>query len=204
VLQRPAVSVDATGAGKAAVELFRRSNVNLSTFTLTAGDPMVEDRSSYRNPKRDVISRTRAMLQTGRLKVARSLPHASLLARELVNFRFKVTSKGPDDALDWREGPDDDLVLALAIAAWQAERNPSLAFSCGYAVSETAGLKGPLALVETRVGPRAATVAGSLRAAHAARRWPTWRDWKRREFVGTGVSWRGSWCEPTRTPTNSE
>jgi hypothetical protein len=58
------------------------------------------------------------------------------LARELVNFRFKVTSKGPEDALDWREGPDDDLVLALAIAAWQAERNPGLGFSCGYAVSE--------------------------------------------------------------------
>jgi hypothetical protein len=82
--------------------------------------------SNYRIPKRDVISSTQVLLQTGRLKIARSLPHAALLARELVNFRFKVAHNGPEDALDWREGPDDDLVLALAIAAWEAERNPGL------------------------------------------------------------------------------
>jgi hypothetical protein len=64
------------------------------------------------------------------------------LARELVNFRFKVTSKGPEDALNWREGPDDDLVLALAIAAWEAELSPGLGFSYGYGVSKLAGWKG--------------------------------------------------------------
>ena len=141
-LTNPVVILDATGVGKAAVELFRRSNFSLSVFTLMAGDQMAQDGSSYRIPKRDVISTTQVLLQTGRLKIARSLPHAPLLARELVNFRFKVTSKGPEDALDWREGPDDDLVLALAIAAWQAERNPGLGFSCGYGVSEFAGFRG--------------------------------------------------------------
>jgi hypothetical protein len=139
-LGNPPVILDATGVGKAAVELFRSSNFNLYVFTLMAGDQMIQDGSSYRIPKRDVISTTQVLLQTGRLKIARSLPHASLLARELVNFRFKVTSKGSENALDWREGPDDDLVLALAIAAWQAERNPGLGFSCGYAVSEMSGL----------------------------------------------------------------
>ncbi len=133
-LQQPAVILDMTGVGKAAVELFRRSD-----FNLMAADQMVQDGGSFRIPKRDVISTTQVLLQTGRLKIARSLPHASLLARELVNFRFKVTPKGPEDALDWREGPDDDLVLALAIAAWEAERRPGLAFSFGYGVSEFAG-----------------------------------------------------------------
>lgn len=135
-LSNPAVVLDATGVGKAAVELFRPSGFNLSVFTLMAGDQMVQDGSSYRIPKRDVISTTQVLLQTERLKLARKLPHAPLLARELVNFRFKVARNGPEDALDWREGPDDDLVLALAIAAWQAERNPGLGFSFGYGVSE--------------------------------------------------------------------
>lgn len=81
------------------------------------------------------------LLQTGRLKIARSLPHAPLLARELVNFRLKVGGKASEDALDWREGPDDDLVLALAIAAWKADRDPGLAFSYGYAVSALQGWK---------------------------------------------------------------
>ena len=141
-LKSPAVILDATGVGKAAVELFRRSSFSLSVFTLVAGDQVVQDGGSYRIPKRDVISTTQVLLQTGRLKIARSLPHASLLARELVKFRFKVTAKTPEDALDWREGPDDDLVLALAIAAWQAERNPGLGLSCGYGVSEMAGFGG--------------------------------------------------------------
>jgi len=141
-LQKPAVSLDATGVGKAAVDLFGSSNFSLSVFTLVAGDQMVQDGRNYRIPKRDVISTTQVLLQTGRLKIARTLSHASLLARELVNFRFKVTSKGPEDALDWREGPDDDLVLALAIAAWEAERNPGLGFSLGYSVSKMAGFRG--------------------------------------------------------------
>jgi len=44
--------------------------------------------------------------------------------------------------LDWREEPDDDLVLALAIAAWEAEQRPGLAFSYGYGVSEFSGWRG--------------------------------------------------------------
>ena len=141
-VQKPAVVLDATGVGKAAVELFQRSGFDLSSFTLMAGDQMVQDSRSCRIPKRDVISTTQVLLQTGRLKIARSLPHASLLARELVNFRFRVTSKGPEDALDWREGPDDDLVFALAIAAWEANRNPGLGSSIAYSVSEFRGFKG--------------------------------------------------------------
>jgi hypothetical protein len=97
---------------------------------------VIQDGSNYRIPKRDVISSTQVLLQTGRLKIARSLPHAALLAREPVNFRFKVGQERSEDVLDWREGPDDDLVLALAIAAWEAERNPGLGFSYGYGVSE--------------------------------------------------------------------
>jgi hypothetical protein len=138
-LRKPVTVLDATGVGKAAVELFRKTNVSVSVFTLVAGDQTIRDGSNYRIPKRDVISSTQVLLQTGRLKIARSLPHAALLARELVNFRFRVGQERSEDVLDWREGPDDDLVLALAIAAWEAERNPGLASSFGYSVSEFAG-----------------------------------------------------------------
>ena len=40
-----------------------------------------------------------------------------------------------------REGANDDLVLTLAIASWEAERNPGLAASFGYGVSEFAGVR---------------------------------------------------------------
>jgi hypothetical protein len=141
-LKEPRVLLDATGVGKAAVELFRRTGIYANVFTLTAGDQMAQDGSEYRIPKRDVISTTQVLLQTGRLKIARCLPEAPLLARELLNFRFRVTSKGSEDALDWREGPHDDLVLALAISAWEAERNPGLAFSFGHSRSFFDGWRG--------------------------------------------------------------
>ena len=141
-LRKPVTVLDGTGVGKAAVELFRQSGFYASVFTLIAGDQVTQDGSNYRIPKRDVISSTQVLLQTGRLKIARSLPHAALLARELVNFRFKVGQERSEDVLDWREGPDDDLVLALAIAAWEAERNPGLGSYFGYGVSEFAGFRG--------------------------------------------------------------
>jgi hypothetical protein len=59
-----------------------------------------------------------------------------------VNFRSKLTAQTAESQLDWRDGANDDLVLALAIAAWQAERNPGLGFSYSYGVSEMDGWGG--------------------------------------------------------------
>ena len=132
----PAVVLDATGVGTAAVSLFRSGSLYVTTVTLVAGDQAAQDGSSYRVPKKDIVSVTQVLLQTGRLKIARALPHAELLARELVNFRSRVRAQTTESQLDWREGVNDDLVLALGIASWQAERNPGLGFSCSYGVSE--------------------------------------------------------------------
>jgi hypothetical protein len=134
----PSVLLDATGVGQAVVELFQQSGLSLQVFTLTAGDQRSHDGSSYRIPKKDIVSVTQVLLQAGRLKIAQALPHARLLARELVNFRFKVGHEKSDDALAWREGPDDDLVLALAIAVWQAEQSPGIPYSIVRVLSDWA------------------------------------------------------------------
>lgn len=138
-LSGPSVVLDATGVGTAAVNLFRYSGLYVTTVTLVAGDQSARDGSDYRVPKKDMVSVTQVLLQAGRLKMARALPHAQLLARELANFRSRVTPQTSESQLDWREGVNDDLVLALAIAAWKAEQDPGLglSFSCG--VSETDG-----------------------------------------------------------------
>jgi len=46
-----------------------------------------------------------------------------------------------------REGPDDDLVLALAIAAWETERARALASSLDHGASEDGGMASLLAWV---------------------------------------------------------
>jgi hypothetical protein len=58
------------------------------------------------------------------LKVADSLSETPVLVRELLNFQVKITPAANEAFGTWREGAHDDLVLAVAIAAWAAERCP--------------------------------------------------------------------------------
>ena len=48
-----------------------------------------------------------------------------LLQEELANFQARAPAAG-GDSVACREGPHDDLVLAVAVACWQAEWDPSL------------------------------------------------------------------------------
>ena len=51
-----------------------------------------------------------------------ALPEAQTLVQELETFRMKV-AVADEESLAWREGRNDDLVLAVAVAAWEAERD---------------------------------------------------------------------------------
>ena len=70
------------------------------------------------------MSALQVLLQSRRIKVAPSLPEAQTLVRELLDFKVKITLAANETFGAWREGTHDDLVLAVAIAAWEAERVP--------------------------------------------------------------------------------
>jgi hypothetical protein len=55
-------------------------------------------------------------------RVARSLPDAATLVSELESYRVKMPKNPSDPVVEWRERPHDDLVFALALAAWVGER----------------------------------------------------------------------------------
>jgi hypothetical protein len=63
------------------------------------------------------------LFQSGRLKISREIPEYQTLVEELLNFRVKITANAHDTYEAWREGQHDDLVLALAMACWYAERS---------------------------------------------------------------------------------
>jgi hypothetical protein len=50
--------------------------------TLVAGDHAAHDGSDYRVPKKDIVSVTQVLLQTGRLKIARALPLVVAVAED--------------------------------------------------------------------------------------------------------------------------
>ena len=94
-------------------------------MTIHGGDTQSEDPASgsYRVPKRDLVGGLQVLLQSGRLKIARYLEHAETLKSELLNFRVKINIATAHDSYQaWREGDHDDLVLATALACWEATR----------------------------------------------------------------------------------
>jgi hypothetical protein len=116
--------VDKTGVGAAVLDAFDHSGIRPTAVTIHGGSAVSRDpqRCGFRVPKRDLVSAVQVLLQTGRLKIAASLPEAATLKKELLNFRVKVNPATAHDSYEhWREGDHDDLVLATAMPCWFRE-----------------------------------------------------------------------------------
>jgi hypothetical protein len=116
--------VDATGVGRAVVDLFRKSNLpRLVPVTITGGDTVRHDADGWHVAKKQLVSVVQAAMQSRRLKVAPALAEAQTLQRELSTFRVKINISTASESFEaWRERDHDDLVLAVALGVWHAER----------------------------------------------------------------------------------
>ena len=113
--------VDKTGVGAAVLDSFTHARLGTVAVTLHGGSSITRDpqRVGFRVPKRDLVTVTQVLLQNGRLKVASGLSEAETLKKELLNFRVKIDPKTAHDSYEhWRENMNDDLVLAVSMAAW--------------------------------------------------------------------------------------
>jgi hypothetical protein len=120
--------VDQTGVGRPVVDMLSERMQNQVTcsfapITITAGHHVTPSGGlGLHVPKKELVGVLQVLLQSRRLHIARSLPHAATLVRELENFRVKITAARNEVYEAWREGAHDDLVLATALAAWCAEK----------------------------------------------------------------------------------
>jgi hypothetical protein len=120
--------VDQTGVGRPVVDMLTdamegRVTCNFCPITITGGHEVTRsERGQLRVPKKELVARLQVLLQTRRLKVAQALPEAATLVRELETFRVKITDAANETFGAWREGQHDDLVLAVALAAWMGEK----------------------------------------------------------------------------------
>jgi hypothetical protein len=116
--------VDQTGVGRAVVDLIGRAGprASLRPITITAGHAVVVDGPGWHIAKKELVGVMQVLLQSRRLQVARSLPLAAVLVKELRAFRVKITPSANETFESWRERDHDDLVLAVALAAWVGER----------------------------------------------------------------------------------
>ena len=113
--------VDATGVGQPVVEMFHNlpPRAILVPVVITSAGSESKAKDEWRVPKNDLIAGLQVMLETGSLKIAAGLPFANALLEELLEFRGSTTAKGNEIC----EGPQDDLVLAVALAVWRARKH---------------------------------------------------------------------------------
>jgi hypothetical protein len=120
------LTVDGTGVGRPVVDMIKRAGIKarIRAINITAGMAVTSSGGGFKNvPKRSLVGVLQVLLQSRRLKIASGLPHAQALAHELQNFRVKVSIATGNESFEaWRERDHDDLVLAVACAAWEGER----------------------------------------------------------------------------------
>jgi hypothetical protein len=133
LLQAPALEgavliVGRTGVGQAVLDSFAESLRNRVTclfcpVTITSGQDVTTGAvGGLRVPRNELVGVLHVLLQNRRLQVSRGLPDASILVRELENFRLKATVARPESFGAWQGSHHDELVLALALAAWAGEK----------------------------------------------------------------------------------
>jgi hypothetical protein len=127
-LQGCLLAVDQTGVGRAVVDMFRDSmqrkvTCRFAPITITGGHAVTAGTGTgIHVPKKELVGAVQVLLQSRRLHIARGLPESSILVKELEHFRVKITVARNEMFEAWRENAHDDLVLAVALAAWCGEK----------------------------------------------------------------------------------
>lgn len=128
--RRPRTAIDATGVGRPVVDLFLQEKLPCEHHPITITGGRGHSREfwpgglgvvSYNTAKLELCATVQALLGTGRLKVVPTLPLADVLKQELLNFQVKLSAAANEQFGAWRENTHDDLVLAIALAAWLSE-----------------------------------------------------------------------------------
>jgi len=127
----PKLAVDAGGVGAAVTDLLLTPRVlevaDVVPITLTGGERWSigtwgdTGRTSYNVSKLDLVSLLVARMQAGLLKFRPGDPLSAALEEELRNFDLKLTKAG-NATFEAAAGMHDDLVVAVGLALWLAER----------------------------------------------------------------------------------
>lgn len=121
--QNPVVLVDVGGVGRPFLDLLRDRGVDATGIQVTGGDVVREGGSGSINvPKRDLVLALELAFEQKRIRIPDTLKSKEILIAELQNFTVKISSAGHDSYNAARESIHDDLITALALPVWFAER----------------------------------------------------------------------------------
>ena len=103
--------------------MFRKAKIRHQAIHVHGGYELTSIPNSFNTPKRDLVATVQVLLQQDRLHFARRLPLMDPLFHEAQSFWAKIDPQTAHDSYSaWREQDHDDLVFALALACWWAEK----------------------------------------------------------------------------------
>lgn len=146
----PPLVMDLTAVGQRFLEQCWKSGLGLNPQAIVLGSGVTVqklDNWITQVPKRDLVTSLQLAFQGRRLKIAPDLPQADLLTAELSGFRLRAVTLSDAATLEWRTGAHDDLVFAVALAVWFADKHPPLwpdSIGVGRRESVWDGVFGPL------------------------------------------------------------
>ncbi len=120
---RSTLVIDGTGVGRPVVDMFAqaRPNAYVRPVMITTGRNESYKDGYFHVPKSILVSTVVALLEQERLKFAPTIKEAATLIKEMRDYRVKVTDSA-NETFAAREGANDDLIMAVAIACWFGER----------------------------------------------------------------------------------
>jgi hypothetical protein len=121
LINNASLIVDATGVGAPVVDMFVKAGLNPIAIFIHGGNSVNHEGSSWKVPKRDLISNLQLLFQTEKLKISDRLKLKEVFQSELLNFKVKIADSG-HDSYEASGSSHDDLVLSVALAAWYASR----------------------------------------------------------------------------------
>jgi len=117
--------VDGTGVGAPVVDMLRAAGLGceIAAVTITGGEQQRnKGASAWSVPKRDLLALVQVLLERNELRLARGLRELGPLIRELTDVRSTTKANGRERLGADGCGEHDDLVIALALACWRAQR----------------------------------------------------------------------------------
>jgi hypothetical protein len=121
--RRNVLAVDMNGPGQPVIDLLKALplSAQLAAIFSHGGDKVTSEGNVTRVPKRELVSTTQIALQSGRLKIAPTLPEAPTLVAELQNYQVEINQETAHDSYGaWRTGTHDDLLFAVMLPLWCA------------------------------------------------------------------------------------
>ena len=122
--------LDSTGVGEGVSEMIINAlpSADIRKCYLTGGINDSKEGNQIKLPKTQLASTLVAALDDGRVKFPKSSKEIDAMIDELQNYEIHVSEEGRDSYGAFKVGTHDDLVTALGLACWYAERYPPVQF----------------------------------------------------------------------------